>query len=86
MVFQVLAHTVGLTNAEWRVLDTAHKKRTINPGAVRRRVVRERGASYFLGRRHPAHDQPTLAHHMSVVASSHENVGVGDPGGCVWRC
>jgi hypothetical protein len=25
IVFQALPHTVGLSNAEWRVLDTAHK-------------------------------------------------------------
>jgi hypothetical protein len=29
IVFQALAHTVGLSNAEWRVLDTAHKKRNL---------------------------------------------------------
>ena len=27
IVFQLLPQTVGLTNVEWRVLDTAHKKR-----------------------------------------------------------
>jgi hypothetical protein len=29
IVFQVLPHTVGLANAEWRVLDSAHKKRNL---------------------------------------------------------
>ena len=29
IVFQALPHTVGLSNAEWRVLDTAHKKRNL---------------------------------------------------------
>lgn len=29
IVFQVLPHTIGLTNAEWRVLDSAHKKRNL---------------------------------------------------------
>ena len=29
LVFQVLPHTVGLSNAEWRVLDTAHRKRNL---------------------------------------------------------
>jgi hypothetical protein len=27
LVFQVLVHTVGLANADWRVLDDAHRKR-----------------------------------------------------------
>ncbi len=29
IVFQVLPQTIGLTNAEWRVLDSAHKKRNL---------------------------------------------------------
>lgn len=29
VVFQVLPQTVGLANAEWRVLDSAHKKRNL---------------------------------------------------------
>jgi hypothetical protein len=29
IVFQVLPHTVGLSNAEWRVLDSAHSKRNL---------------------------------------------------------
>ena len=29
IVFQALPHTVGLANAEWRVLDSAHKKRNL---------------------------------------------------------
>jgi hypothetical protein len=29
IVFQALPHTVGLTSAEWRVLDSAHKKRNL---------------------------------------------------------
>ena len=29
IVFQVLPHTVGLANAAWRVLDSAHKKRNL---------------------------------------------------------
>jgi hypothetical protein len=29
IVFQVLPQTVGLANAEWRVLDSAHKKRNL---------------------------------------------------------
>lgn len=29
IVFQVLPLTLGLTNAEWRVLDSAHKKRNL---------------------------------------------------------
>jgi len=29
LVFQTLVHTVGLPNAEWRVLDEAHKKRNL---------------------------------------------------------
>jgi hypothetical protein len=29
LVFQVLPHTVGLSNVEWRVLDGAHKKRNL---------------------------------------------------------
>ena len=29
LVFQVLPHTVGLSNTEWRVLDTAHRKRNL---------------------------------------------------------
>ena len=29
IVCQVLTHTVGLANAEWRVLDAAHKKRKL---------------------------------------------------------
>jgi hypothetical protein len=29
LVFQVLPHTIGLSTAEWRVLDTAHKKRNL---------------------------------------------------------
>lgn len=28
-MFQVLTHTVGLSSIEWRVLDTAHKKRNL---------------------------------------------------------
>ena len=36
LVFQVLVHTIGLSNAEWRVLDDAHKKRNLTEyeGAV----------------------------------------------------
>lgn len=30
LVFQVLPHTVGLSSAEWRVLDAAHKKRNLS--------------------------------------------------------
>ena len=29
LVFQCLQHTVGLTNAQWRVLDQAHRKRNL---------------------------------------------------------
>jgi hypothetical protein len=29
LVFQTLTHTVGLTTAEWRVVDGAHKKRNL---------------------------------------------------------
>lgn len=29
LVFQCLEHTIGLENAQWRVLDQAHKKRNL---------------------------------------------------------
>lgn len=29
LVFQCLVHTVGLSNAQWRVLDQAHRKRNL---------------------------------------------------------
>jgi hypothetical protein len=29
LVFQTLTHTLGLPNEQWRVLDTAHKKRNV---------------------------------------------------------
>ncbi|MDE0246116.1 MAG: hypothetical protein OXM59_12330 [Gammaproteobacteria bacterium] len=30
LVFQCLQHTVGLSNAQWRVLDQAHRKRNLS--------------------------------------------------------